>query len=77
MVLAVITTVGVAAAYTVWPRPPFETDGTPRLVVDRTTIDLGDLPYGRSVEAVFRLANAGDGVLVIDGRPSVAVTKGC
>jgi hypothetical protein len=51
--------------------------GTPRLTVDRTTIDFGDVPFDRFVDARFTLANAGDGVLTIAGRPPVTATQGC
>lgn len=52
-------------------------DGKPRLVVDRTEVDLGDLPYGTPGKAVFTLTNTGDGVLKIVGEPQVKILKGC
>jgi hypothetical protein len=52
-------------------------DGKPHLVVDRTEIDLGDLPYGAPAKAVFTLNNTGDGVLKIVGEPEVKILKGC
>lgn len=51
--------------------------GTPKLVVDRTVIDLGDVSYGRFVTAQFTLRNAGDAVLTITETPIVKVLKGC
>jgi hypothetical protein len=51
--------------------------GTPRLVVDRTEIDLGDLPFDQRATAVFTLTNAGNGVLNIIEEPPVEVVKGC
>lgn len=74
--VAVVVVAGIAT-YCLWPETPLLTGGTPRLVVDRTMIDLGDLPYDRFVEANFTLTNAGDGVLAIAERPKVGATKGC
>jgi hypothetical protein len=51
--------------------------GAPRLVVDRTEIDLGDLPFDQRATAVFTLTNAGNGVLNILEEPPVDVVKGC
>ena len=70
----------VAAGFTTygfWPRAHLVTGGTPRLTVDRTTIDFGDVHFYRYVDAVFTLSNAGDGVLAIDGWTKVTVAKGC
>jgi hypothetical protein len=52
-------------------------EGKPRLVVDRTEVDLGDLPYGAPAQAVFTLTNTGDSVLKIAGEPQVKILKGC
>jgi hypothetical protein len=52
-------------------------EGKPRLVVDRTEVDLGDLPYDAPAKAVFTLTNTGDGVLKIVGEPQVKILKGC
>ncbi len=51
--------------------------GTPRLDVDRDTVDLGDVQLGERVEASFVLSNTGDGELVISGTPYVQVVEGC
>ena len=51
--------------------------GTPRLVVDRTEMDLGDLPFNAPAEAVFSLTNRGNGTLKIIGTPPVKAVKGC
>jgi hypothetical protein len=51
--------------------------GGPRLVVDRTEVDLGDLPFDTPAKAVFTLTNAGDGVLTLLGEPQVKILKGC
>ena len=51
--------------------------GTPRLVVDRTEVDLGTLPFETPARVVFTLTNAGDGLLRIADVPPVRVLKGC
>lgn len=51
--------------------------GKPRLVVDRTEVDLGDFPFERPAKAVFTLTNAGDGALRVLEVPSVSVLQGC
>jgi hypothetical protein len=51
--------------------------GTPRLVADRTEVDLGKHPFDAPVRAVFTLTNAGDGRLSILGEPLVDVVEGC
>ena len=75
-IAAAVVAAGIVT-YWLWPQAPLVTGGTPRLVVDRTMIDLGDVPYDRFVDATFALTNAGDGVLAIAGRPKVAATQGC
>jgi hypothetical protein len=68
--------IGVAACW--WPAQAGDaSDGRPRLVVDRTEVDLGDLPFDAPAKAVFTLTNTGDGVLKIVGEPQVKVLKGC
>jgi hypothetical protein len=52
-------------------------DGRPRLVVDPTEVDLGDLPFDTPAKAVFTLTNTGDGVLKLLAEPQVKVLKGC
>ena len=51
--------------------------GRPRLVVDRTEVDLGSLPFEAPATVVFTLTNAGDGLLRIADVPPVRVLKGC
>jgi heme A synthase len=51
--------------------------GTPRVVVDRESIDLGSLAFNTPAHATFTLTNAGDGALVIEGVPRVHAAKGC
>jgi hypothetical protein len=77
LVVAVGIGVASAATYAHWPAAPLPTGGTPRMIVDRTVIDFGDVPYDRFVDAIFTVTNAGDGVMTIGNRPAVSATKGC
>jgi hypothetical protein len=69
----------LAAGVAWWrqPAPAPGPGGTPRLVVDRTAIDLGDVPFETPVEARFVVTNAGDGVAEVDGTPRVTAVQGC
>lgn len=70
--------VAVSAGAFWWFSSAQETsDGTPRLVVDRTEVDLGGLPFEAPARAVFILTNAGDGLLKLSEAPPVRVLKGC
>jgi hypothetical protein len=70
--------IAVGAAGLWWPaQAGAASSGTPRLVVDRTEIDLGDLLFDQRATAVFTLTNAGNGVLNIIEEPPVEVVKGC
>ena len=71
-VLGVLGLIAAAAALLWW-----FSGGTPRLVLDRDTVDLGYLPFETPARVVFSLTNTGDGVLRIDGVPRVKVLKGC
>ena len=51
--------------------------GTPRLLVDRTEVDLGYLRFEAPARAVFTLTNAGDGLFRLVEVPLVKVLKGC
>jgi len=51
--------------------------GTPRLLMDRTEVDLGYLPFEAPARVVFTLTNAGDGLLRLADVPPVKVLKGC
>lgn len=52
--------------------------GTPRLVLDRTEVNLGRLPFEAPAKAVFTITNAGDGVLrLLNVPPPVNVLQGC
>lgn len=54
-----------------------EVTGQPRLKVDRATVDLGDVPLGRTVEAAFVLTNVGDQPLRVTQPPYAEVVEGC
>lgn len=67
----------IVAGGTLWS-PSLETiEGTPRLMVDRETIDLGELRFSAPARAVFALSNTGTGSLRIVETPRVVVAKGC
>jgi hypothetical protein len=57
--------------------PPVALGGTPRLALDRDTVDLGYLPFETPARVVFTLTNAGDGVLRLAEVPRVKAIKGC
>jgi len=73
--LGTIVVVGAAIGMVWWGLSA--SGGRPRLVLDREVIDLGDLPFEAPAQAVFTLANAGDGRLEIAGELPVKVVKGC
>jgi hypothetical protein len=76
--LVALGLIAVSAIGFWWPAQAGDaSSGAPRLVVDRTEIDLGDLPFDQLATAVFTLTNAGDGVLNILEGPPVEVVKGC
>jgi hypothetical protein len=56
---------------------PLQVTGAPRLTVDRTTIDEGDVKLGKSIRSAFRLQNVGDQPLQVLGEPQVEVVEGC
>lgn len=76
--LGVLGLVAVGGAAFWWVADgPDAAGGTPRLVVDRTEMDLGRLPFEAPARAVFTLTNAGDGSLRLADVPRVKVLKGC
>lgn len=56
---------------------PPQVIGAPRLVVDQTAIDEGDVTLGKAIRSAFRLQNVGDQPLQILGEPQVEVVEGC
>lgn len=74
-VLAVI----VLGAGTFWwlSAGPDASGGTPRLVVDREVVELGDLPFEAPARVVFTLTNTGNGPLKIAEVPRVKAVQGC
>ena len=69
----------VAATGGLWLRgAPNEADaGTPRLVVDRTEVDLGNRGFETPARVVFTLTNTGDAPLRLTESPRVRVIAGC
>lgn len=57
-----------------WDAPAYT--GGARLAVEQSTIDHGEVPYGHTVEAVFRVRNSGDAPLQL-GEPTVKTLEGC
>jgi hypothetical protein len=59
-----------------WPDASPSAGGTPKLVLDRTEIQLGYLRFNTPAYASFAITNAGDGPLTLKaGR--VRVVEGC
>ena len=59
-----------------WPDASASADGAPKLALDRTEIDLGDLRFNTPAHAAFTITNTGDGLLTLKaGR--VRVVRGC
>jgi len=56
---------------------PQQANSTPRLVVDRTTIDEGKLKVDTPVRSSFRLSNTGNQPLQILNEPQVELVQGC
>lgn len=50
---------------------------SPRLEVDQSRIDFGDVPVNQMVKASFKLSNTGDGVLNVVAPPVPEVVEGC
>jgi hypothetical protein len=47
------------------------------LVVDKTQINLGDVKLGETVQAAFKISNAGDQPLRFTQVPIIQVVEGC
>jgi hypothetical protein len=59
------------------PQSTPQVAGTPRLMVDQTTVDHGYIKYDVPVRTTFRLSNVGDQQLEIVGAPQVQLIQGC
>jgi len=51
--------------------------GTPRIVVDQTTIDYGYVKFGETRTFAIAVKNTGDGVLRFGEKPYIEVLEGC
>jgi hypothetical protein len=73
----------IGGVWLAWPGnttdPNFESQvtGAPRLVVDQTTIDEGDVKVNTQIRTAYRLQNVGDQPLKILGEPAVELIEGC
>ena len=56
---------------------PAQVAGKPRLTLDKTQIDFGQVKLGKTVQATFRVSNVGDQPLKIMEQPLVEVQRGC
>ena len=54
-----------------------QSQGGPRLAVDRDLIDFGNVAFNRMVKASFRLRNVGDKSLQLPASPPLEVFDGC
>jgi hypothetical protein len=66
----------LAAAVFLLTRPGDE-GGTPRIAVDRQTIDYGYVKFGETRAFEFDVTNAGDGVLRFKEKPYIEILEGC
>jgi hypothetical protein len=66
----VLLFLGVAAAPAV-AADPATASGTPRLVVENFTVDVGNVQRGKDAEAVFHLKNTGNATLkILSAKPT-------
>jgi hypothetical protein len=76
--LGALALVAVSGGVFWWPSNPSDaTAGPPSLVVDRTEVDLGYMPFGTTAQVAFVLTNAGTGPLKLVGVPRVQALEGC
>ena len=54
-----------------------EGSGTPKLTVDKETVDLGDVKLDQLVQVSFQLTNSGDQTLRFTEAPYIVVAEGC
>lgn len=78
-VVGLVAVVAVLAWQTGKSAAPDTVDagGTPKLQVDQTSIDFGDVPVNKQVKASFTLRNAGDQTLVLSHSPTAELIEGC
>ena len=79
-VLLIIAAVAVAFAVQRGRTPgkaAAEVKGGPRLQVDKETVDLGRVDFGRMMGARFQLTNVGDDTLRFSKQPYIEVVEGC
>ena len=74
-----IVLVAVAGGLGLWlrPAPKEASGGAPRLVIDRTEVDLGYRRFDTPARVIFTLTNAGDAPLRLTESPRVIVIAGC
>jgi hypothetical protein len=73
-----LTLVAVAVlALVAWSAARALGGGKPSLAVDRTAIDLGQVPFDTYVDPAFRITNVGNAPLKIVDKPKVEVVQGC
>ena len=77
LLVGAIIVVAVAGLLWLRPVPKEATAGTPRLVVDRTVVDLGYRRFDTPARVVFTLTNTGDAPLRLTESPPVRVIAGC
>jgi len=52
-------------------------DSGPRLILEETFYDFGDVPLNEYVEHNFVYRNVGDQPLIIQGEPKIDLVEGC
>jgi hypothetical protein len=77
MVLGALSLITVSGAAWWYSASPETSSGTPRLVVDRTDVNLGYLRFESPARVAFTLTNTGDGPLVLKEVPRVIIKAGC
>jgi hypothetical protein len=66
----------LSVRFTVVDRSPGQVAG-PNLLVDKSLVNTGDVPYDWPMYERFTLRNTGDKPLVLEARPTVRVETGC
>ncbi len=78
-VVGVIVVGGILLSIFANQRPPYtpEVTGGPRVQLEQTYFDYGDVQNNTRVQTVFRVQNIGDQPLILQGEPVVEVVEGC